>query len=68
MLIYLPKDSAGITYSMFSQNGDQFYRGFRNSNSKRILIVEIECWDIRKSNELLYEINRSVTTNQVKLK
>ncbi|PIK60449.1 putative telomerase Cajal body protein 1 [Apostichopus japonicus] len=49
--------ASGVTHLMYSLDGCRIYSGSRMDTS-------ILCWDVRKSNEVLYSMERNVTTNQ----
>lgn len=47
----------GLTHLMFSPDGNLLYTGARKDN-------EILCWDLRNTTDVLFTLNRVVTTNQ----
>lgn len=49
--------ASGVTQLMYSSDGSKLFSGGRKDN-------QILCWDVRKLNEVLFCMNRDVTTNQ----
>ena len=57
LLDFTAAHSSGITHLKFSRDGYRLYTGIRNGNS-------IKCWDMRNVKTALFDVKRTVATNQ----
>lgn len=57
MICELQGQEGGVTHVQFSSDGTCLFTGGRNDS-------HILCWDIRRTQSLLFRLKRSVTTNQ----
>lgn len=58
LMYILRGHKSGVTHLQFSPDGLKLYSGSRKGDN------DIVCWDLRNVGEILYSVERIVTTNQ----